>query len=72
MNRKSDRCYFPTFKITAETDEPARNAINAMEGPQTLAEVIENCKLLDVDAELRDEPGFVVGWVKADGSYRLN
>lgn len=63
--------YTAEYKITADTDEPTRNAIAAIDYPQTLNDVRETCEALGVSATLRDEPGFVRGFVKSDGSYAL-
>ena len=63
--------YHAQYHITADTDEPTRNSIAAIDYPQTLDDVRETCQALGVDATLRDEPGFVRGYVKSDGTYAL-
>lgn len=63
--------YHAQYHITADTDEPTRNSIAAIDYPQTLDDVRETCKALGLDALLRDEPGFVRGYVHSDGTYAL-
>lgn len=63
--------YTAEYRITANTDEPTRDAVAAIDYPQTLEDVLETCKALGVGATLRDEPGFVRGHVKSDGTYAL-
>lgn len=63
--------YTAEYRITADTDEPTRDSIAAIDHPQTLDDVRETCQALGLDATLRDEPGFVRGHVKRDGTYAL-
>ena len=63
--------YVAEYRITADTDEPTRNAIAAINYPQTLDDVRETCQTLGLDATLRDAPGFVRGHAKSDGAYTL-
>lgn len=60
-----------SVELSSNVTDPADLAAHAERGPYTLEEVVELCKALEADATLRDEPGFIKGWVKADGSYRL-
>lgn len=63
--------YTAEYRITADTDEPTRNSIAAIDYPQTLEDVRETCQALGVDATLRDELGFVRVHVNSDGTYVL-
>lgn len=63
--------YIALYHLTADSDEPTRDAIAAIDYPQTLDEVVETCRALGVAARLTDEPGFTKGHVDADGAYRL-
>jgi len=63
--------YTAEYKITADTDEPTRNSLAAIDYPQTLGDVRDTCRNLGVSATLRDEPGFVRGYVNSIGDHSL-
>lgn len=71
-NSINSSTYIAEYRITADTDEPTRDAVAAIDCPQTLEDVRETCKTLGLDATLRDAPGFVRGHVKSDGAYALS
>ena len=63
--------YHAQYHLTAETDEPTRNSLAAIDYPQTLGDVRDTCRNLGVSATLRDEPGFVRGYVNSIGDHSL-
>lgn len=71
MNATEQTKYFATYQFTAQSHETAVDTVNAIDYPQTLEEVRETCQACSVSATLKDEAGFVRGWVQADGSWSL-
>lgn len=63
--------YHAQYHITAATDEPARDTIAAIDYAQSLDDVRDTCRALGVDATLRDEAGFVRGYVNSSGDHWL-
>lgn len=64
--------YSVSYAIPTTATATLADTLRALaESPATLEDVVETCRELEVDATLRDEPGSVRGWVRADGSYRL-
>mgnify|MGYP001595230102 CR=1 FL=1 len=66
--------YYTTYRESVDTDESTHNSVMALNGdenPSSLQIILENCRLLNIDADLYDEAGFAKGWVKQDGDYRL-
>ena len=66
--------YFVTYRESVDTDESTHNSVIALnddKNPSSLQTILENCCLLNIDADLYDEAGFTKGWVKQDGNYRL-
>jgi hypothetical protein len=58
-----------TYSVSFTSNENV-NA-DSYNGDLSLNETIETCKQLNTTATLYDENGCVRGWVKADGSYKL-
>jgi hypothetical protein len=66
--------YYVTYRETGETDEATHNSVqhlNDCDEPSDLAEIIDQCAALEIEAELFDAAGFRRGWVHKDGSYSL-
>lgn len=63
--------YTAEYRIAADTDDPTRDSLAAIDYPQTLDDVRETCRTLGVSATLRDEPGFVRGYVNSSGDHLL-
>lgn len=64
--------YLAEYRLTANTDEPTRNAVAAIDYPQTLEDVRETCQTLGLRAKLRDAAGFLRGYVQSGGTYALS
>lgn len=63
--------YQVTYRVRDDADEPTRNAAEALPTEADLAEVVQNCVDLGLEADLRDAAGFRRGWVHSDGKYKI-
>jgi hypothetical protein len=63
--------YNVLYRENENTTLEEHNSVEALPGEDELDEIVENCKALNVAADLYDAGGFRRGWVHADGSYRL-
>ena len=61
--------YHVTYYTFADATE---DRTRGLDGEAELDEVIENCRTLDLSADLFDEAGFRRGWVHSDGTYTLS
>lgn len=62
--------YAVTFQAPVEIDEAIANTLAATT-TATLEEICDMCGEYGVKATLKDENGWVKGWVETDGTYRL-
>lgn len=64
---------YPTYAIREDLDADTAAWLGEQQGhgPLSLIDVTDVCATHGVSAALRDEAGFVVGSVDANGNYRL-